>query len=646
LVVDGPITYHQRIAEAIKRKPKILVLDRLDMPVIPAVFDAIDQGIQVFSQVDTVLRGASVVRWLLGDIEPSEQNVGFSWVLAVHRVRTLCPTCRQEARPTAAHLETLRSLLSRMGDDSFAEVAAKPFYQAGRCVACNQTGRQGDAGVIDAYQAQTGVSILPVESCLLHLAFQGRLSLDDVLGYDEDRLNRMARLVDTIGHSLKSTSVDSSRKGMELEIAQRVLTHRTQVLFSIEEFSQALITSTDLNDLADKVCRRACDLCGADRAILYFQSMPEQVAVLAVAGWDMATVQKLLPAKQVFARNTPDHPIAYHRIPPGIPPEAVEGKKNELRAGVSVPLLAQDHQVGLLLVHSTRKPQFSPGEVALLQTFANQAAMALQRAGLVDQLQSKITQLEAAQAELARKERLEREFELARQVQQSMLPVTFPEVPGYQFVARNQPARQVGGDFYDVIALDAGHFGIVVADVSDKGMPAALYMALTRSLLHAEARRELSPKAVLTSVNRLLLELGDQPMFVTIFYGVADTVARRFTFARAGHDRPLLLRDGEIQELSGKGIALGVLGTEDFYLTEESIPFVPRDRLVLYTDGLTDVIDRDDQPFGLVRLKELFHGYRNLSAPEMCQAVFTDLASIHGAAEPFDDMTLLVVDVD
>jgi sigma-B regulation protein RsbU (phosphoserine phosphatase) len=177
-------------------------------------------------------------------------------------------------------------------------------------------------------------------------------------------------------------------------------------------------------------------------------------------------------------------------------------------------------------------------------------------------------------------------------------------------------------------------------------MPAALYMALTRSLLHAEARRELSPKAVLTSVNRLLLELGDQPMFVTIFYGVADTVARRFTFARAGHDRPLLLRDGEIQELSGKGIALGVLGTEDFYLTEESIPFVPRDRLVLYTDGLTDVIDRDDQPFGLVRLKELFHGYRNLSAPEMCQAVFTDLASIHGAAEPFDDMTLLVVDVD
>jgi serine phosphatase RsbU (regulator of sigma subunit) len=308
--------------------------------------------------------------------------------------------------------------------------------------------------------------------------------------------------------------------------------------------------------------------------------------------------------------------------------------------------MARERQIGLLLVHSTRKSTFAPGEVALLQTFANQAAMALQRAGLVQQLQSKITQLEAAQAELAHKERLEREFELARQVQQSMLPVTFPQVPGYRFISRNQPARQVGGDFYDVIALDAEHVGIVVADVSDKGMPAALYMALTRSLLHAEARRDLSPRAVLASVNRLLLELGDQPMFVTVFYGVVNTANQHFTFARAGHDRPLLLREGVIQELPGKGIALGVLGAEEFYLSEENISLASMDRLVLYTDGLTDVITPDEQPYGLSRLKTLFCGHGDLPAEEFCQAVFADLADYHGEAEPFDDMTLLVVDVD
>jgi serine phosphatase RsbU (regulator of sigma subunit) len=646
LIVEGPVTYEQRIAEALKRNPKILILDRLEIPVVPVVFEAVAQDVQVFSQVDSVLRGDAAARWLTGQIDPVEGAAGLSWVLSVHRVATLCSVCRQAMRPTAAQLEGLRYLLARIGEDNFADVAASPFFRAGKCSTCNQTGRQGESGVIDVYHAPTGTSILPIESCLLALALQGRLSLDDVFSYDEDRLHRMARLVETMANSLTSTSVDSDRKNMELEAAQRVLTHRTQALFSIEEFSQAVITSTDLNDLGDKVCRRACDLCGADRAILYFQSTPEQVAVLAVAGWSPEKVQKLLAAEDVFIRNTPNHPIAYHRIPPGVSKDAVEGKKNELRVGLSVPLMAQDRQVGLLLVHATRKPAFTPGEVALLQTFANQAAMALQRAGLVDQLQSKITQLEAAQVELAHKERLERELELARQVQQSMLPVTFPEIPGYRFIGRNQPARQVGGDFYDVITLDAGHFGVVVADVSDKGMPAALYMALTRSLLHAEARRNLSPRAVLASVNHLLLELGDQPMFATVFYGVIDTASRQFAYARAGHDRPLLLRDGDIQELPGKGIALGVLNPQEFYLSEESISLSCRDRLVFYTDGLTDVITLDEQPYGLPRLKELFGTHAHLAAHDLCQAVFSELAAYHGAAEPFDDMTLLVVDVE
>jgi serine phosphatase RsbU (regulator of sigma subunit) len=645
LIVDGPITYEQRITEAIKRHPKVLVLDHIQNEALPSVLAAVNHGIQVFSQADTVLRGASAAHWLLRDVESPDQAAALAWILSVQRVATLCQECRQEARPTAAHLEALRNLLSHLGDQNFADVSAAPYYQAGKCATCNQTGRQGDAGVIDVYHSQSNLSMLPVEGCLLHLAIHGRLSLDDVFGYDEDRLHRMARLVETVELTLQSRSADVNRKDIELEAAQRVLTHRTQALFSIEEFSQTLITSTDLNDLGNKVCRRACDLCGADRAILYFLSMEKQVAVLAVAGWPADKVQKYLPVEDVFLWNAPSHPIAYHRVPPGIPAEAVEGKKNELRAGLSVPLMAQERQVGLLLVNSTRKLLFAPGEVALLQTFANQAAMALQRAGLIEQLQSKITQLEAAQVELAHKERLEREFELARQVQQSMLPLTFPEVSGYLFFALNQPARQVGGDFYDVIALDNDHFGIVVADVSDKGMPAALYMALTRSLLHAEARRDLSPRAVLARVNHLLLELGDQPMFVTVFYGVMDMATRMFSYARAGHDRPLLMREGQTQELTGKGIALGVLGTGEFYLTEENVSLACNDRLVLFTDGLTDVITQNEEPFGLYRLKELFQKHAGLAAHEYCQAVFSDLASYHGMSEPFDDMTLLVMDV-
>jgi len=175
--------------------------------------------------------------------------------------------------------------------------------------------------------------------------------------------------------------------------------------------------------------------------------------------------------------------------------------------------------------------------------------------------------LEAAQEGLAQKERLEGELELARDVQQAMLPHQFPDVPGYRFAAQYRPARQVGGDFYDVIDLGPDRFGLVVADVSDKGMPAAVYMALTRSLLVAEARRSNSPMAVLYHVNDLLLELGQARMFVTVFYGVVEIATGMLTYARAGHDRPLLLRAGKAYELSGEGIFLGFFPFDALHLS-------------------------------------------------------------------------------
>ena len=184
-------------------------------------------------------------------------------------------------------------------------------------------------------------------------------------------------------------------------------------------------------------------------------------------------------------------PTTFNHWPPGVKPRHPDVEGAVLKAGLRIPLIAQGQPVGAMIVHTTSHSHFHPGAIALMQTFANQAAIAIQRAGLIENLQEKITQLEAAQDGLAQKERMVRELELAREVQQAVLPHTFPEIPGYHFAAHNQPARQVGGDFYDVIDLGAGRFGLVVADVSDKGMPAAVYMALTRSLMVAEARREI-----------------------------------------------------------------------------------------------------------------------------------------------------------
>jgi sigma-B regulation protein RsbU (phosphoserine phosphatase) len=236
-------------------------------------------------------------------------------------------------------------------------------------------------------------------------------------------------------------------------------------------------------------------------------------------------------------------------------------------------------------------------------------------------------------------------LELARQVQQSVLPRIFPLVPGYTFAARSDPARWVGGDFYDVIHLDADRFALVIGDVSGKGMPAALYMAQTHSLLRAEARREDSPLAVLYSVHRLLQALGRSSMFVTVFYGIVEGAERRLTYARAGHDRPLLLRGGEIQSLGGEGTILGFPDLEDLYLSEEVVDLCSGDRLILYTDGLIDILSTGGQPFGLERLLTLLESHANLPPSDLCATTFADLAAYQQAAEQFDDMTLLVTSV-
>ena len=311
-----------------------------------------------------------------------------------------------------------------------------------------------------------------------------------------------------------------------------------------------------------------------------------------------------------------------------------------------VPLISQGQHLGAIILHSTQKLCFTPGEAALLDAFAHQAAIAIQRGGLVDELRSRLQELEAAQAELVQKERLEHELELAKQVQQSVLPRHFPNYPGYTFAAANLPARQVGGDFYDVIRLDKAHFGMLIADVSDKGMPAALYMALTRSLILAEAHRSKSPKTVLENVHRLLLELGQTDMFVSVFYAVIETQTGDMRYTRAGHERPLLACAGQISPLAGNRTVLGILGPDDLHLEEHSINLQAGDRLILFTDGILDTSNPEDEFFGMDRFTSLLVASKDLPANQVCQQLFTVLEAYQQTSPHFDDRTLLIVDVE
>jgi len=292
-----------------------------------------------------------------------------------------------------------------------------------------------------------------------------------------------------------------------------------------------------------------------------------------------------------------------------------------------------------------RQPQLLYGMVQELSARLRRADMQM-----IADLQRKnrdLTQayreLQEAQAALVEKERLECELELARELQQSILPHEFPDLKEFSFAARSRPARQVGGDFYDVIPLSGGRVGLIMADVSDKGMSAALYMALTRSLIHAEAKRSSSPRKVLLSVHRLLLDMSQADMFVTVFYGVLDPAQSNLRYTRAGHDRPLLFSPttGEWRFLTGKGTVLGFV--EEVSLEEVSVDLRPGDLLIFYTDGITDANSPAGEFFGSERLRKTVCAAGGLGADDMCDHIFEHVDQFQTGAVQHDDMALLVV---
>ena len=252
--------------------------------------------------------------------------------------------------------------------------------------------------------------------------------------------------------------------------------------------------------------------------------------------------------------------------------------------------------------------------------------------------------LKAAQAKLVEQERLQRELELAAQVQRNLLQEDLPQFPDYHFAAYLEPARQVGGDFYDVLAIDDEHVGVLIADVADKGFHAALFMAVTRTLFLQEGRRSISPAAVALAVHRGMFEVANNDeVFLTAFYGVLHRPSGKLTYIRAAHERPLLLRPGrEVMALPGGDRFLGMM--PDLELTEQTIKLEPGDRLVMFSDGVPDAVNESDQGYGNQQLSAAVANCSQKTAAEIVDFLVKDVARWQGKAAPFDDLTLLVLE--
>ena len=205
------------------------------------------------------------------------------------------------------------------------------------------------------------------------------------------------------------------------------------------------------------------------------------------------------------------------------------------------------------------------------------------------------------------------------------------------------PAWAVGGDFFDFISLGPETIGIVVGDVSGKGLGAAIFMALARSLLRAEASRAATPREALASVNRHLLDMNDKAMFVTVLYGLLHRATRDFSYARAGHEMPLLL-DAQGTPLAlarGRGQPLGILPTP--LLDEQTAGLPPGGMLLLYTDGVTEAAGPEGTLFGMDRLRKAVRAFRTASAQAICDQLLQTVAQYGGPAPQGDDITLVAV---
>ena len=313
------------------------------------------------------------------------------------------------------------------------------------------------------------------------------------------------------------------------------------------------------------------------------------------------------------------------------------------RARGDVVLLSMSRQQFQDLLH--RHPELANAMVSVLSQRLDSTNVATFRdlSEKNRQLQNAFDELKAAQAQLIEKERMERELKVAADIQMSILPDVLPSPEGFDFGGRILPASQVGGDFYDVFDLGNDKIGVLIGDVADKGVPSAIFMARAHALIIAEADRASTPGEVLRMANKHITRFEKSRQFVTALYGVLDTQTGDFSYARAGHEPPLLLDSrGEIHRLPHQpGMALGLW--DDIMLDENSIQIPKGNLLVMFTDGMTDCRNPMGESFGLERVKGTLAELEKISAQSSCDQLLETLMKYQDGSKQDDDVTLVAL---
>ena len=447
-------------------------------------------------------------------------------------------------------------------------------------------------------------------------------------------LNRRRELLDNI-----ITQTAQAIENTHLRIAQQEEAWVNTALLQVAEAVNSLF---DLNEILGTIVRLAPLLVGVESAIILVWD-EERQAFQAGPSYGLNKMgQGLLETHQIERGEfltvkpqaadflTPTATYYALTLPPWL------ARSMGTATAHAFPLNARGKRVGIMLVGTRSMDSdlsgdgrsFSIRRLNILNGIAHQAATAVVNNHLYQ--------------EAAERDRLEQELNVAREIQASLIPHGSPDIPGCHVASFWQAARQVSGDFYDFIPLPDSRWGIVIADVADKGVPAALFMAMSRTILRTIAFNRDDPAAALVRTNEIIEQEAQSDLFVTVFYGIWTPDIQTLHYANGGHNPPILIRNnGKIRLLRTSGMALGVLPGID--LQSQSVRLHPNDTLLFYTDGVTEAMNEDYDEFGLERLRLTAVSHKNQSAPAIMQAI-TDAIREHAGDTPqFDDITLIVM---
>ena len=423
------------------------------------------------------------------------------------------------------------------------------------------------------------------------------------------------------------------------------------VTAALLQVAQAVVSSSDLNDTLDTVVHLLPILVGIDTCAIYLwdsasqlfrptqvhaetRREEEQLLARAYAPGEHILLDTVRQKGEMHLAQINDHDgdfeawavldcQTYERL--------IE--TNAAPRGdwlLAYPLSLQGQVLGTLLVRETSaSPAFWERRLEIIHGIAQQASLAIQN-DLVKQ-------------EIVENERIDREIRLARQIQETFLPEKMPKLHRWELDLRWETAREVGGDFYDIFKLEGNRLGLVIADVSDKGLPAALYMTVTRTLIRANASGIARPAQVLQEVNKLLVSDSTDSMFITAVYAILSLDTGELVYANAGHNRPLLYRSRKktVEQLPKGGTALGIL--EDLKLEDHTLQIHTGDALVLFTDGVTDAIAPDGSFFGDQRLVDVLQENGADTIQNILEALDDALIEFRRGVPASDDITLLAV---